>query len=258
MRPIKVKNGDRICVFKVTANGSPRSGDLDPEPWRTIAVPENATLYKLAEAINEAFEFLFDHPFGFYNNFKEPYRSETGFELFADIGEESEFPGVKKTKIPEAFPDTGAKLLFFFDYGDEWSFPVELIEYRYPQHGKRYPVILEKIGESPEQYPRLEEDGDEMLHITVTAKERDLIISDLYPDYDLAERLKAAKAKNGEISAAITPDELKNLALESLSGLYPENSKNRKKLDELFTKFDKALEENGIELIDEDEEGEDQ
>jgi hypothetical protein len=160
MRPVKVKKGDRICVFKVTANGSSVCGELDPKPWRTIAIPESATLYRLAEAINEAFEFLFDHPFGFYDNFNDPYRSETGFELFADIGEESHYPGVKKTEIRAAFPDTGARLLFFFDYGDEWFFPVELIEYRYPQPGKTYPVTLEKIGESPEQYPPPEEEED--------------------------------------------------------------------------------------------------
>ena len=39
--------------------------------YRVLAVPEEFTLYDLAEAIVDSFGFDFDHAFGFYNNIKE-------------------------------------------------------------------------------------------------------------------------------------------------------------------------------------------
>jgi hypothetical protein len=35
---------------------------------------------------------------------------------------------VKRTAIAEAFPVAGHKMLFLFDYGDEWRLVVEFIE----------------------------------------------------------------------------------------------------------------------------------
>ncbi len=245
MRTLNVKNGDRISVFKVTADKCSAFGNLNPKPWRTIAVPESAALYRLAEAINEAFDFLFDHPFGFYDNFKDPYHSKTGFELFADIGEESDYPGVKRTKIPAAFPDIGARLLFFFDYGDEWFFPVELIEFRKPIPGKKYPYILEKSGESPEQYPSMEEDGEEPILIELKIKERDLILDETFADDDLTERLKTAKEDDGKIAALYTPDELEDLmGFIAAEANHAKDKKLEKELDCLYGKLEEALDGN--------------
>lgn len=122
MRTLNVKNGDRISVFKVTADKCSAFGNLNPKPWRTIAVPESAALYRLAEAINEAFDFLFDHPFGFYDNFKDPYHSKTGFELFADIGEESDYPG-EKNENPGGVPGHRRKASFLFRLRRRMVFP---------------------------------------------------------------------------------------------------------------------------------------
>jgi hypothetical protein len=71
-------------------------GKTKGNPYRTIALPQNASLYELAEAIIDAFNFDFDHAFGFYDNLKNPYNSTTGYELFTDIGEGSRFRGVKR------------------------------------------------------------------------------------------------------------------------------------------------------------------
>ena len=158
MKQIKVKHGDKIFVFKIYVKGCMMMDVLKSDIFRIIGIPSGATLYQLAETIINSFDFNFDHCFGFYDNFKNPYQSKTGFELFADIGEESNFAGVKKTIITKAFPTIKTKMLFYFDYGDEWFFPVELIEIREPQSDKKYPLLIEKIGESPEQYPSMEED----------------------------------------------------------------------------------------------------
>jgi len=139
-------------VYLMKAVLSDLYGRAKGQPFRVLAVPEDYTLYGLAEAIIESFDFNFDHPFGFYDNIKKWTQSEEGYELFADIGEESEFKGVKKTKVNSVFNQIGKRMLFLFDYGDEWHFIVELKGIELPEERRRYPFIVESFGEAPPQY----------------------------------------------------------------------------------------------------------
>ncbi len=143
-------------VFKVFLKNS-------PEITRELAVLETHTLYNFAEAIIESFDFAFDHCFGFFDNIDRWYKSERQYELFKDVGEECNpgTKGVKKTKIREAFVKD-KKMLFLFDYGDEWKFVVKLIREEVAITGsrKKYPLLLQKLGDSPEQYPAIEEEDD--------------------------------------------------------------------------------------------------
>jgi hypothetical protein len=201
-------------------------------PYRVLAVAEDDSLYDLAYAINESFDFDFDHAFGFFDNLKNPYRSQAKYELFADMDEEDfddedlteafeeefgnlseeeqammeqfadylenapadevkellrratlegvsesdreeaeamleqslsflddeddvEPQGVKNSLVGEVFK-ADKKLLYLFDYGDEWRFIVECQKIEKAEPRKRYPKLLEAKGEAPEQYP----DGD--------------------------------------------------------------------------------------------------
>lgn len=128
---------------------------------RRIQIAETKSLYNFAKVITKAFGFYFDHCFGFYDNFVRYHDSKKAYELFFDIGEEPLSPGtkgVKKTRIQQAFKQTGDKMLFFFDYGDGWRFTVELKEIRQAEKWDLKPVILESVGEAPMQYPPCEED----------------------------------------------------------------------------------------------------
>src|SRR5437764_7840611 len=93
--------------------------------YRDIEIEASKPLYKLAEAIVSAFDFDFDHAFGFYTGLTpaKMWRTPPKFELFADMGEaDVDVRGVKKTRIAEAFPKVGHTMLFLFDYGDDWHF----------------------------------------------------------------------------------------------------------------------------------------
>jgi hypothetical protein len=132
--------------------------------YREIEIEASKSLYKLAEAINSAFGFDFDHAFGFYSG--DPYgakRKHPCYELFADMGEaEPGTLGVKKTRIAEAFPTIGHSLIFLFDYGDEWRFRVKLKATGRKLAKTRYPRIVASQGEAPPQYPEsddMSEDG---------------------------------------------------------------------------------------------------
>ena len=49
---------------------------------REIEILENANLYKLAEAVVGAYDFDFDHAFGFYSSMEEDYfKSKRMYEL---------------------------------------------------------------------------------------------------------------------------------------------------------------------------------
>ena len=104
---------------------------------RKIQIASTKTLYNFAKVITQAFDFEFDHCFGFYETLKDRKNSKKMFELFVDIGEESrpQAKGVKKTKIAQAFKGIGKKMIFLFDYGDGWQFNVELLEIRNASKG---------------------------------------------------------------------------------------------------------------------------
>jgi hypothetical protein len=132
--------------------------------YRDIEIEASKSLYALAEAINVAFDFDFDHAFGFYSGLTPSKMFNVGpkYELFADMGEAD--PGilsVKKTKIPQAFPAAGHTLIFLFDYGDEWLFSVTMKGQGKKAARERYPRVIAAKGEAPQQYPDPDEDDSD-------------------------------------------------------------------------------------------------
>jgi hypothetical protein len=137
---------------------SPKIWGSKAEISRQIEVPENISLYKLAEAIVGAYNFNFDHCFGFFSKIAESryFDSERKYELFTDLeGEGIEPTGagsVKKIKVNEVWQNIGDKMMFLFDYGDNWQFVVELADFGKKDVKKKYPHIVKKIGRAPRQY----------------------------------------------------------------------------------------------------------
>jgi hypothetical protein len=130
--------------------------------YRDIEILSGASLEDLAAAIVGGFDFDFDHAFGFYSNLKGRYHdSPERYELFADMGEADEgVRSVRRTKLAAAFPEIGKKMLFLFDYGDQWEFKVELIGLGRKEPKTAYPRVVKQVGEAPPQYPDLDEDED--------------------------------------------------------------------------------------------------
>ena len=69
-------------IFRVTLRD-------EPSVYRDIEIGSAASLAKLAEGIVHAFDFEFDHAFGFYPDTKgrAVMRGRPAYELFADMGE---------------------------------------------------------------------------------------------------------------------------------------------------------------------------
>ena len=139
-------------------------GSGQDEAVAKIRVIEKTTLFDLADALLDAIGFEPDHAFGFHSNLESPYdqNMEREYTLFADQGERrlASDTGVEKTWISSVF-ESGDRMLFHFDYGDDWMFIVECLEVETTANGKRKPEVLEMKGEFPEQYPEEEEEDEE-------------------------------------------------------------------------------------------------
>lgn len=138
----------KTLLFKV------EHGDWSAE----LQLPAIENLETLAETIIKAVGFDMDHCYGFYNNLKRYYDSTEEYTLFADIGEDCKDSdtGVQGTSIDEVFQPK-KRMLFLFDYGDDWMFPVTCTGEAESKPFKR-PKILSTTGTPPVQYPSWEED----------------------------------------------------------------------------------------------------
>ena len=139
-------------IFRVSLMGNAKV-------YRDIEMPSSASLHALAQAILTAFDFDFDHAFGFYSG-KTPrtlMHTEPKYELFSDLGEETGALSVKRTTVAVAFPKPRHRLTFLFDYGDEWLFQVALTGTGQKAPKVRYPKVLASQGDAPQQYPAWEE-----------------------------------------------------------------------------------------------------
>jgi Plasmid pRiA4b ORF-3-like protein len=127
---------------------------LKPRLYRDIEITSDGSLADLAEVIVRAFDFSFDHAYGFFSKLTgNIYQSPVRYELFADADGEREAGSVKRTKVGDAFARVGNKMLFLFDYGDEWRFKVEVIAIGEAASKGQYPKILATVGKAPDQYP---------------------------------------------------------------------------------------------------------
>lgn len=148
-------------VYHIKATLETGSGEyIKEKTYREIAVLSSHSLSTLARAIVTSFGFDFDHCYGFYDNLTDTYKSKEMYELFTDIPEDPTpgALGVTHVKITKAFDRIGKKMLFLFDYGDNWHFIVELIDIFSLEKQDKYPKILKKLGKAPEQYPELDEE----------------------------------------------------------------------------------------------------
>jgi hypothetical protein len=133
---------DGVYIFKVSLG----------RIWRRIAIPGQATVDTLSDAILEAYAFDHDHLYAFYyknrfgrkSSIHHPYMDEPPFTPEVRIGELPLRPGVTMTYV--------------YDFGDHWEFDVNLERIDPADRRMRTYRILEAHGESPEQYPSWDDD----------------------------------------------------------------------------------------------------
>jgi hypothetical protein len=127
---------------------------LRPTLYRDIELESTDTLHTLAWGITRAFGFDFEHAFGFFSRLTgHVFASPIRYELLADAVTSGASRDVHEISVARAFPRLGSKMLFVYDYGDEWRFRVALIGRGETAAGVAYPRVVARLGNPPEQYP---------------------------------------------------------------------------------------------------------
>jgi hypothetical protein len=134
---------DGLFVFKVS---------LDKDLWRMINIPAQSTLEDLSDAILEAYRFDHDHLYRFL------YASRFGFteEVVHPYMEQS--PDTTEVRIGDLTAEPGFKMIYNYDFGDDWNFDVHLERIDPPNPKVKAYQIGKRLGKSPEQYPSWDDD----------------------------------------------------------------------------------------------------
>jgi hypothetical protein len=154
------KQQSQLYVFKVALTDAKRI-------WRRIEILSNQSLDQLHEAIFQAFDRYDEHMYSFYLT-KTGSRSR---RRFVDVPEfthpyafedpygwnDENIKDASKTKIKELALKEKSKFEYIFDFGDEWLHQITLEKIMDIFTDKKYPIVIRKTGNSPEQYP----DSDE-------------------------------------------------------------------------------------------------
>ncbi len=151
---------NRVFVFKVALSDR-------KDVWRRIAVRANQTLDDLHEAIFVAFDRDDEHLYSFYFpkpgtkgrnrlrdavEYSHPYMSEEP-DPFGEVPRNA-----AEAKLSSLDLKPRQVFLYLFDFGDNWwhEITVEQIDGQ-PDKGE-YPRLLESHGQSPPQYPDMEDE----------------------------------------------------------------------------------------------------
>ncbi|MGB6451962.1 MAG: hypothetical protein WBE92_14525 [Steroidobacteraceae bacterium] len=118
-------------------------------PWAaTIEIDSTATLEDLHAAIQNAVQFDDDHMYTFYVARTPHSRDRIAFE--------DEDGALLDVTLEEVFPlPPGRKLIYWFDFGDDWKFSISRARTapQIPIKGRKYPRLIGTRGETPVQYP---------------------------------------------------------------------------------------------------------
>ncbi|GAB3986305.1 hypothetical protein GCM10028807_03440 [Spirosoma daeguense] len=115
---------------------------------RAMAIPATSTLDDLHEMIRESIDFEDDHLYNFYLNWRNPLNGE----IYSSPDDDwSENPSADSVKLAELSLYEKQKLLYIFDLADRWEFLITVVRHL-PDAMVSQPRLIEKVGESPEQY----------------------------------------------------------------------------------------------------------
>lgn len=114
--------------------------------WRRIEIGANHTLLDLHRSIQEAFHFDDDHLYSFFMDNKAWSHKRINSPY------DDEGPHADEVRVGELDLVDGQRILYLFDFGDEWRFRVELEGIRKEGDRPERPRMVESRGRAPEQY----------------------------------------------------------------------------------------------------------
>lgn len=115
---------------------------------RIMEIDSSATLENLHLAIQKAVDFDNDHLYAFYIARTARSREKIRYDRDDEC--------LERIMLADLFPlPKNRKLYYYFDYGASWIFEVSRTRKApfAPVSGVEYPIVIDKIGKNPKQYP---------------------------------------------------------------------------------------------------------
>ena len=141
-----IQSDDVLYEFRVS---------LSNKCYREILCRGHHTFEDLHLAIQDAFDFDNDHLYSFYLDGKK-WSSRSINHPYCD-----EPPYSDDVLIGGAGLRIKQKILYLFDFGDEWKFNVTLLSIKRSEDLPLHPVISKSVGDAPDQYPSYDDDRDD-------------------------------------------------------------------------------------------------
>ena len=126
MPPSKPK---KVYRLKVTLH------EVQPPVWRRVLVPSDITLARLHRILQDVMGWTNSHLHCF----------EVAGRRFGMMGIEEDAPDLedeRRARLATVLPRKGAKLLYRYDYGDDWEHVITLEEIAVPDHRHTYPLCI--------------------------------------------------------------------------------------------------------------------
>ena len=132
--------------------------------YRHIQISKTATLHRLHKAIIAAFDFEDDHEHAFFmdNKYWSGYAAFFSSKMYGDERL------TKSYKLERLNLSKGDPFKYVFDFGNEWRFQCKIL--RELEEQTDIPGVIRRVGESPEQYPKFDEEWMEDLPETEDMK----------------------------------------------------------------------------------------
>ncbi len=168
-----IAKAEQIFRFDVQLLSGPITEEFvaknpDP-PVRTIEILSSQTLEMLHYAIFQAFDRYDAHMYTFQVGSMRPYdRKGARYGIPYDFGDGDDEKDARITTIGSLSLKVTQKMLYIFDFGDDWMHAVTLTDIL-PMPAltakelkkNPFPRLTASYGESPPQYPDYDEDYDE-------------------------------------------------------------------------------------------------
>jgi len=173
----KVSRADRVSapqderlftldVFLVSGPVTEAFARKNKRICRTIQIRGDQTLRVLHDAIFDAFDREDEHMYEFQVGGKGPMdpkarRYVLPTTLKNPFAEAKPAGSVSRTTIGSLGLKKGDAFGYWFDFGDDWWHQVNVAGIEEHAGPGKYPRMTRRVGESPPQYPDLDEDGEE-------------------------------------------------------------------------------------------------
>ena len=125
----------------------------NPKVSRKIEIQGHQTLEQLHKKIFEAFDREEEQAYEFQMDRESVYPDRRYVKAEIEEEEEDECGLVEDTSIQELKLNQGDVFGYLFDYNDLWIHQVKVLSIKDQQEGAVYPRLVEKLGNSPPQYP---------------------------------------------------------------------------------------------------------